>query len=501
MSRSLSLLERLGGKTKEDKPQHHASGERQHLPKPEAAKHSSNPHSDYTEKQIQQEREAALEASAFAGRRALTSRTDVMQELKLAVHRRIVDEMTPEEQNVLVRGEEAREQIKNIISVYSNRELAESAYTLSRGERIQLVDDISNELLGLGPLEPLLQNDSITEIMVNGPKQIFIEQKGKLKLSDVHFYDNAHLMNIIERILTPLGRRVDESSPLVDARLADGSRVNIIIPPLSLVGPVVTIRKFSKNALSIHDLVSFGTLSEDMGKFLDCCVKARLNILVSGGTGSGKTTTLNVLSSFIPETDRIVTIEDAAELRLQQTHVVTLESRPANLEGHGAITIRDLVKNALRMRPDRIIVGEVRAGEALDMLQAMNTGHDGSLTTAHANTPRDVLSRLETMVLMAGMELPVRAVRTQVSSAIDLILQQSRIRDGSRKITYITEVQGMEGDTIILQDLFRYVQDYIDEKGKSVGHYESMGLMPNFMDKFQMNGIDLPPSFFQSGRR
>ncbi|MBQ4495172.1 MAG: CpaF family protein [Selenomonadaceae bacterium] len=475
--------------------------ERSRLSKPEAPKHTPNPRESYTEKQIQQEREAAVEASAFAGRRASTSKSDVMQELKLAVHRRIVDEMTPEEQNVLVRGEEARDQIKNIISVYSNRELAEGAYTLSRGERIQLVDDISNELLGLGPLEPLLQNDSITEIMVNGPRQIFIEQKGKLKLTDVRFYDNAHLMNVIERILTPLGRRVDESSPLVDARLADGSRVNIIIPPLSLVGPTVTIRKFSKKALSIHDLVNFGTLSEDMGMFLDACVKARLNILVSGGTGSGKTTTLNVLSSFIPETDRIVTIEDAAELRLQQTHVVTLESRPANLEGHGAITIRDRVKNALRMRPDRIIVGEVRAGEALDMLQAMNTGHDGSLTTAHANTPRDVLSRLETMVLMAGMELPVRAVRTQVSSAIDLILQQSRIRDGSRKITYITEVQGMEGDTIILQDLFRYVQDYIDEKGKSVGHYESMGLMPNFMDKFQMNGIDLPPSFFQSGRR
>ena len=424
-----------------------------------------------------------------------------MQELKLAVHRRIVDEMTPEEQQILMRGEDAREQIKNIISVYSNREIAEGAYALSRGERLNLVDDISNELLGLGPLESLLQNDSITEIMVNGPKQIFIEQKGKLKLTDVHFYDNAHLMNIIERILTPLGRRVDESSPLVDARLADGSRVNIIIPPLSLVGPAVTIRKFSKKALSIEDLVSFGTLSEDMATFLDACVRARLNILVSGGTGSGKTTTLNVLSSFIPHTDRIVTIEDAAELRLQQVHVVTLESRPANLEGTGAITIRDLVKNALRMRPDRIIVGEVRAGEALDMLQAMNTGHDGSLTTAHANTPRDVLSRLETMVLMAGMELPVRAVRTQVSSAIDLIIQQSRIRDGSRKITHITEVQGMEGDTIVLQDLFRYVQERIDERGKSVGHYESLGLMPNFMDKFQMNGVDLPASFFTSGRK
>lgn len=497
MARSLSLLERLGGKTQEN---NQPPPERQHLPKPEV-KHTPPKEEVYTEKQIQQEREAHVEASAFAGRRMLTTRGDVMQELKLAVHRRIVDEMTPEEQQILVRGEEAREQIKNIISVYSNREMAEGDYTLSRGERIQLVDDISNELLGLGPLEPLLQNDSITEIMVNGPRQVFIEQKGKLTLSDVHFYDNAHLMNIIERILTPLGRRVDESSPLVDARLADGSRVNIIIPPLSLVGPAITIRKFSKKALSIQDLVGFGTLSNDMATFLDACVKARLNILVSGGTGSGKTTTLNVLSSFIPGTDRIVTIEDAAELRLQQTHVVTLESRPPNLEGNGAITIRDLVKNALRMRPDRIIVGEVRAGEALDMLQAMNTGHDGSLTTAHANTPRDVLSRLETMVLMAGMELPVRAVRTQVSSAIDLIIQQSRIRDGSRKITYITEVQGMEGETIVLQDLFRYVQDRIDEKGKSVGHYESMGMMPNFMDKFQMNGIELPKSFFTSGRK
>ena len=495
MARSLSLLERLGGK-KQETPQ---QPERPRLSKPEV-KNTPPPKQEYTEKQVQQEREAAVEASAFAGRRALNSTSDVMQELKLAVHRRIVDEMTPDEQQVLVRGEEARDQIKNIITTYANREMAEGAYTLSRGDRIQLVDDISNELLGLGPLEPLLQNDSITEIMVNGPKQIFIEQKGKLKLTDVRFYDNAHLMNIIERILTPLGRRVDESSPLVDARLADGSRVNIIIPPLSLVGPTITIRKFSKKALSIQDLISFGTLNDDMAQFLDACVRARLNILVSGGTGSGKTTTLNVLSSFIPATDRIVTIEDAAELRLQQVHVVTLESRPANLEGHGAITIRDLVRNALRMRPDRIIVGEVRSGEALDMLQAMNTGHDGSLTTAHANTPRDVLSRLETMVLMAGMELPVRAVRTQVSSAIDLILQQSRIRDGSRKITYITEVQGMEGDTIILQDLFRYVQDRIDENGKSVGHFESMGLMPNFMDKFQMNGIDLPKTFFMSGR-
>ena len=497
MARSLSLLERLGGKTQEKQP---TKPERPSFLKPQATPETTPAKPTYTEKQIQQEREAPVEASAFAGRRVAGSSSDIIQELKIAIHRRIVDEMTPEEQAILVRGEEARDQIKNIINIYTTREMTENAYALSRGERLQLVDDICNELLGLGPLESLLQNDNITEIMINGPHQIFIEQKGKLKLSGVRFYNNAHLMNIIERILTPLGRRVDESSPLVDARLSDGSRVNIIILPLSLVGPAVTIRKFSKKALSIHDLVGFGTLNDDMATFLEACVKARLNILVSGGTGSGKTTTLNVLSSFIPATDRIVTIEDAAELRLQQIHVVTLESRPANLEGHGAITIRDLVRNALRMRPDRIIVGEVRSGEALDMLQAMNTGHDGSLTTAHANTPRDVLSRLETMVLMAGMELPVRAVRTQVSSAIDLILQQSRIRDGSRKITYITEVQGMEGDTIILQDLFRYVQDYIDEKGKSVGHFESMGLLPQFMDKFQMNGIDLPPAFFTSGR-
>jgi pilus assembly protein CpaF len=275
--------------------------------------------------------------------------------------------------------------------------------------------------------------------------------------------------------------------------------VNAIVPPLSLIGPCVTIRKFSKNPLSIDNLVGFGSLSEEMAEFLQACVKARLNIMVSGGTGSGKTTTLNVLSSFIPDDERIVTIEDAAELRLQQQHVVTLESRPANLEGRGAITIRDLVRNALRMRPDRIIVGEVRSGEALDMLQAMNTGHDGSITTAHANSPRDVLSRLETMTLMAGMELPVRAVRTQIGSAINLIIQQSRLQDGSRKLTHITEVQGMDGDTIILQDLFRYVQDYLDENGKSVGHFETAGFRPTFMDKFRTHGIELPQDLFQKG--
>ncbi len=494
MARSLSLLERLGGKPQEKKsapivkPQ--VQPEIKKVVEPEITP-------TYTQKQSQEIAEqSAPEASAFAGRYTNVSKADVLQELKLAVHRRIVDEMTPEEQVLLARGEEAREQIKNIISVYIVREMADGRQNFTRIERAKLIDDICDELLGLGPIEPLLKDETITEIMVNGAKQIFVEQKGKLQLTDIYFHNDEHLMNIIERILTPIGRRVDESSPLVDARLADGSRVNIIIPPLSLVGPCVTIRKFSKKAFEMSDLVRFGTLSDKMATFLEACVKARLNILVSGGTGSGKTTTLNAMSSFIPEGDRIVTIEDAAELKLQQRHVVTLESRPANLEGKGAITIRDLVKNALRMRPDRIIVGEVRAGEALDMLQAMNTGHDGSLTTAHANTPRDVLSRLETMVLMAGMDLPVRAVRTQVSSAIDLILQQSRIRDGTRKITHISEVQGMEGDIIILQDLFRYVQDYIDEKGKSVGHFEATGLQPAFMDKFKMNGVDLPISLF-----
>ena len=307
-------------------------------------------------------------------------------------------------------------------------------------------------------------------------------------------------MHIVERILTPLGRRIDEGSPLVDARLEDGSRVNIIIPPLSLKGPCLTIRKFSKKPFSVENLISFGTLDEKMAEFLRACVKARINILVSGGTGSGKTTTLNVLSSFIPETERIVTIEDAAELRLQQAHVVTLEARPANIEGKGEITIRDLVRNALRMRPDRIIVGEVRSGEALDMLQAMNTGHDGSLTTAHANSPRDALSRLETMVLMSGLELPVRAIREQISSAIDLILQQSRIRDGSRKVTYITEVQHMEDNIITTQDLFRYVQTGIDESGKAIGHFVSTGLKPSFYDRFALYGVNLPEDFFEGGQ-
>ena len=441
-----------------------------------------------------------IQQKTIFGRRQAEAKEDNYQELKLAIHRRIVDEMSDQEQQFLDSNNHTRAEVEELISSYCQRVLDDSPMSVPRGERARIVADICDEILGLGPIEPLLKDESITEVMINGPKKIFVERKGKLQLTNVQFHDDAHLMNIIERIVSPLGRRIDEASPLVDARLADGSRVNAIVPPLSLIGPCVTIRKFTKNPLSIDNLVGFGTLSEEMAEFLEACVKARLNIMVSGGTGSGKTTTLNVLSSFIPDRERIVTIEDAAELRLQQQHVVTLESRPANLEGRGAITIRDLVRNALRMRPDRIIVGEVRSGEALDMLQAMNTGHDGSLTTGHANSPRDILSRLETMVMMAGMDLPVRAIREQIASALDLIIQQSRIQDGSRKITYITEVQKMEGDTIVLQDLFTYVQTGINESGKSVGYYEASGLQPMFLQKFKMNGVELPKSFMKQLR-
>jgi len=422
---------------------------------------------------------------------------DQVQNLKLMIHRRIVEEISPAEQRALASSDQDPVQVNNILNRYFDRVLEDNPYAIPLGEKNRIINEIRDEMLGLGPLEPLLKDDSITEIMVNGPKKVFAERLGKLTLTDVQFHDDGHLMNIIERILTPIGRRVDESSPLVDARLADGSRVNAIIPPLALLGPCVTIRKFSKKPYSVENLIAFNTMDKRMAVFLRAAVKARVNILVSGGTGSGKTTTLNVLSSFIPNDERIVTIEDAAELRLQQEHVVTLESRPANLEGKGAITIRDLVRNALRMRPDRIIVGEVRSGEALDMLQAMNTGHDGSLTTAHANTPRDALTRLETMVLMSGLDLPVRAIREQIASAIDLVLQQSRIRDGSRKVTYITEVQHMEGNTITTQDIFRFVQTGIDEDGKSIGHFEATGLQPNFLDKFKQNGIILPDGFFE----
>ncbi len=483
----MGLLERLGGRKSVDlRPQEEI------LQTPKTQEKTSLIKSAF------EERLPPKKVETFTGYRPTGTSESTYQQLKLRVHRQIVTEMSADEQEMLAGSNRTREEIQEIVAGYCHKAFDEQASVFSRGERLQIIADICDEILGLGPIEPLLKDPSISEVMINGASKVFVEQKGKLYRTDVKFHDETHLMNIIEKILAPLGRRIDESAPMVDARLADGSRVNIIIPPLALDGSMVTIRKFSKSALSVRDLIGFGTLDERMAIFLEACVKARLNILVSGGTGSGKTTTLNTLSSFIPPDDRIVTIEDAAELKLQQDHVVRLESRPPNIEGEGAIAIRDLVRNALRMRPDRIIVGEVRSGEALDMLQAMNTGHDGSLTTAHANSPRDALSRLETMVLMAGMELPVRAIRTQISSAIDLILQQSRIRDGSRKITHISEVQGMEGDTIIVQDLFQYVQDFIDERGKSVGHFESLGLQPAFLDKFKMNGVDLPLSIFEA---
>lgn len=423
------------------------------------------------------------------------------QSVKKTVHHRLIEEMSPQEQMILTAVHQDAAQVEQVIGSYVEKVMEDAPFVVPVTERVRIVSDLKDEMLGLGPIEILLKDPSVTEVMVNGPKKIFVERNGRLQLTDVQFHDDSHVMNIIERILSPIGRHIDEAVPLVDARLEDGSRVNIIIPPLSLIGPCITIRKFANRALSVEDLISFGTLDRKMADFIKACIQARINILVSGGTGSGKTTTLNVLSSFIPENERIVTIEDAAELKLQQEHVVTLESRPANIEGSGEITIRDLVKNALRMRPDRIIVGEVRGGEALDMLQAMNTGHDGSLTTAHANSPRDALSRLETMVLMAGFEMPIKAIREQISSAIELVLQQSRLKDGSRKITHITEIQHMEGEIITTQELFRFEQTGMDENGKLIGHFVATGMQPGFMEKFQINGVSLPDNFFMPEER
>ncbi|MBN2469490.1 MAG: CpaF family protein [Anaerolineae bacterium] len=378
--------------------------------------------------------------------------------------------------------------------------LAEENIVLSRAERNRLFDSIVAEILGLGPLEQLLADDTITEIMVNGPKNVYIERKGTLHRVNVSFENEDHVLRILDRIVAPLGRRIDESQPYVDARLSDGSRVNAVIRPISLVGPTITIRKFSKQPLTVEDLIRFGSLTPGIVEFLRSCVIARLNIVVSGGTGSGKTTLLNVLSSFIPDDERIVTVENAAELQLRQDHVITLESRPPNIEGKGEVTIQDLVVNCLRMRPDRIVVGECRSGEALDMLQAMNTGHDGSLTTLHSNSPRDTIARLEVMCLMSGMDLPVRAIREQIASAVDLICHQDRMRDGTRKVTKITEVQGMEGDTVVLSDIFEFEQTGI-EAGKVIGRIRPTGLRPKFVDQLEQAGIHLPPSVFGVGQR
>ena len=376
--------------------------------------------------------------------------------------------------------------------------LQEEGLVLSRRDQMQLFDAIIAEILGLGPLEPLLAEDSITEIMVNGPKSIYVERQGNLTRVNVTFESNDHVLRVIDRIVSPLGRRVDESHPYEDARLADGSRVNVIIPPLALNGPTITIRKFSKRPLQIDDLINYGSITAEMAEFLRACVIAKVNIIVSGGTGSGKTTLLNVLSNFIPADERVITLENAAELQLQGEHVVTLESRPANIEGKGSVSIQDLVVNCLRMRPDRIVVGECRSGEALDMLQAMNTGHEGSLTTAHSNSPRDTLARLEVMCLMAGMDLPVRAIREQIASAIDLVVHQSRLRDGTRKVVKVTEIQGMEGDIITMSDIFEFEQTGI-EAGRVIGRIRPTGLRPKFIDAIEASGIHLAPSVFGVG--
>ncbi|MBA4398794.1 MAG: CpaF family protein [Chloroflexi bacterium] len=422
------------------------------------------------------------------------SSTDTYQDLKNRVQNKLLS--TLDTSMDVTKIAEVRRTIQELFEQILNEE----NIVLSRNERSRMFEQIAAEILGFGPLQALLEDDSVTEVMVNGAKNIYIERRGKISRAPISFENNEHVMRIIERIVAPLGRRVDESSPFVDARLPDGSRVNAIIPPLSLVGPVITIRKFSRSPITVEQLIQFGTLTPEAVQLLDACVKARLNIIISGGTGSGKTTLLNVLSSFIPGDERIITVENAAELQLRQEHVVTLESRPANIEGRGEISIRQLVINTLRMRPDRIIVGEVRDDAALDMLQAMNTGHDGSMTTAHSNSPRDTLARMETMVMMAGMDLPVRAIREQVASAIDVIVHQERMRDGTRKVVNITEIAGMEGDVVTMTDIYVFEQTGI-ENGKIIGRLRPTGLRPRFYEKIEAAGIHLPPSTWGMGAR
>ena len=463
----MSLLERLNRKNKK------------YIAMQQAGQHSKNTHG----------------ATGFA-----TSADEVREEsyqaIKKEIHTHIIDEMPDDLQRVISQSSADQKELRRLVEGMCADAIKDNPFAIPLDDRERLVEELISEILGLGPIEPLLKDSSVTEVMVNGPDSIYIERKCRLQKTDVRFRNTEHLMHIIDRIVTAVGRRVDESSPMVDARLADGSRVNVIIPPLSLTGPCVTIRKFSKDVLTVDKMIEFGSFDQRMAEFLEDCVKGRLNIVVSGGTGSGKTTLLNVLSSYVPATERIVTLEDSAELQLKQDHVVTLETRPPNIEGEGEVTMRDLVRNALRMRPDRIIVGECRTGEALDVLQAMNTGHDGSMTTAHANSARDALSRLETMVLMSGMELPLRAIRSQIASAVDIIVQIARLRDGSRKIINIAEVTGMEGDIITLQDLFRFENHGLDSDGRITGEFLTSGLRPMCTEKLAMNGVVLPPDLF-----
>ncbi len=420
------------------------------------------------------------------------SKTNEFDILKQKIHHKLIGKLDLGRVGEL-QGDVLRKEIRVVVEHLCDSE----SNLMNRLERDRLIDEVLDETFGLGPLELLLKDPSISDILINGPKSIYCERGGKMQRSNVEFRNNAHLLQIIDRIVSRVGRRVDETCPMVDARLEDGSRVNAIIPPLALDGPAMSIRRFGSNPLKLEDLLNYKAFTPEMVMLLEGAMKARLNIIISGGTGSGKTTLLNTLSSFIPNTDRIITIEDAAELLLQQEHVVRLETRPPNIEGRGAVSATDLVRNCLRMRPERIIIGECRGPEALDMLQAMNTGHEGSMTTTHANTPRDCLGRLETMIMMAGFEMPLKAMRTQMASAINLIVQANRLQGGPRKVTHITEVCGMENDTIVTQDIFKYVQDGVDENGRATGKFICTGVRPKCMARLESNGIRLPPSIFR----
>lgn len=420
----------------------------------------------------------------------------LINELKDKTQKKIIDEM---EETVSINrfSPEDKLRFRRTVTETLGQILTEEAKFISRIDRERIISEVTDEITGYGPIDPFLHDNEITEVMVNGPKRVYIESKGRIVKTATAFRDDDHVRHTIDKIIGPLGRRLDESSPMVDARLPDGSRVNAIIPPLAIDGPTLTIRKFAADPFTVEDLISFGTFTTDIALFLKACVESRVNIIVSGGTGSGKTTTLNVLSSFIPREERIITVEDAAELQLWQEHVVRLETRPPNIEGKGQVTTRDLVINCLRMRPDRIVVGEVRGGEALDMLQAMNTGHDGSITTGHSNSPRDILFRIETMVLMTGFDLPLRAIREQIATALNLIVHQERFKDGTRKITNVTEITGMEGDTISLQDIFVFEQKGMDDKGRIVGRHVPTGVVPKFIEKMESAGVYLPTQIFR----
>ncbi len=424
--------------------------------------------------------------------RSESSKLEEFENIKRRIHQRLVDKIDLSRVGDL-KGESFRREIRLVVEHLCD---SENSY-LNRSERDRVVEEVLDETLGLGPLEFLLKDPSISDILINGPKNIYVERRGKLEKTETEFRDNPHLMQIIDRIVSRVGRRVDETCPMVDARLEDGSRVNAIIPPLSLDGAAVSIRRFGSTPLKLEGLLNFKAFTPEMVMLLEGCIKARLNVIISGGTGSGKTTLLNTLSSFIQNDQRVITIEDAAELQLQQEHVVRLETRPANIEGTGAVTATDLVRNALRMRPERIIIGECRGPETLDMLQAMNTGHDGSMTTVHSNSPRDAIARLETLVMMAGFELPVKAIRQQISGAVDLIIQANRLQGGPRRVLNITEVQGLEQDTVVLQDIYRFIQEGVDEQGKAYGYFEATGVRPSFMNRLEAAGVRLPASAFR----